>query len=187
MRPDDMLETFSELAVKEPDLMRLVLQASVAATVNVQSIEAVDAELRRRAVVFRSAFKKRRCLVIADGFYEWRQSDKQPYFISLASGEQMEFAGLWEIWKSPDELVETCTICTTDAVDMMSQLHNRMPIILPHTVIDHGLDTSVTDPNELKPMLLQLLGEELQPWPVSKAVGNARNQGPQLMEPIDAE
>ena len=119
---------------------------------------------------FRSAFKKRRCLVMADVFYEWRKSDKQPHFISLKSGEQMAFAGLWETWKSPEGPVDSCTICTTDAHDMMGQLHDRMPFILP----------------ELKPLLRQFPGEEMQSWAVGKAVGNVRNQGPSMMEPIAA-
>ena len=135
---------------------------------------------------FRSAFKKRRCLVMADGFYEWRRADKQPFFISLKSGEQMAFAGLWETWKSPEGLLESCTICTTDANDMMGQLHDRMPVILPRHSIDHWLDPSVNDPSELKPMLEQFPGGEMQSWAVGKALGNVRNQGPALMEPIDA-
>ena len=134
---------------------------------------------------FRSAFKKRRCLVMADGFYEWRQSDKEPHFISLKSGQPMPFAGLWEIWESPDGPVESCTICTTDANDMMGELHNRMPIILPLTSIDQWLDPKTTDAKKLKPLLVQYASHEMQSWRVGKAVGNVRNQGPQLMEPID--
>jgi putative SOS response-associated peptidase YedK len=133
---------------------------------------------------FRSAFKKRRCLVMADGFYEWRRTDKQPHFISLKSGEQMAFAGLWEFWKSPEGPVESCTICTTDAHDMMGELHDRMPVILPRATIDHWLDPGVSDPAELKPMLTQFPGEEMQSWPVGKAIGNVRNQGPELMKPV---
>ena len=135
---------------------------------------------------FRSAFKKRRCLVMADGYYEWRPSDKQPFFISLKSGEQMAFAGLWETWKSPEGPLDSCTICTTEANDTMDHLHDRMPIILPRQSIDHWLDPKVSDPDELKPMLLQFPGDEMQSWPVGKGVGNVRNQGPALMEPIDA-
>ena len=134
---------------------------------------------------FRSAFKKRRCLVMADGFYEWRPGDKQPFYISLKSGEQMAFAGLWEFWKSPDGPVESCTICTTDANDTMGHLHDRMPIILPRHAIDHWLDPAVSDADELKPMLREFHGGEMQTWPVGKAVGNVRNQGPAFMEPID--
>jgi putative SOS response-associated peptidase YedK len=143
-------------------------------------VETVDSK-----PAFRSAFKKRRCLVIADGFYEWRKTDKQPHFISLKSGEQMAFAGLWETWKLPEVPVDSCTICTTDAHDMMGQLHDRMPVILPHATIDQWLDSTVNDPDELKPMLRQFPGEAMQSWAVGKAVGNVRNQGPALMEPID--
>jgi putative SOS response-associated peptidase YedK len=134
---------------------------------------------------FRSAFQKCRCLVIADGFYEWRQADKVPHFISLKSGHQMPFAGLWETWKSPDGVIETCTICTIDPNDMMGELHNRMPVILPLSAIDLWLDPRITDAKKVKPLLLQYPGEEMQSWEVSKAVGNVKNQGPELMEPID--
>jgi putative SOS response-associated peptidase YedK len=136
---------------------------------------------------FRSAFKKRRCLVMADGFYEWRRTDKQPHFISLKSGEQMAFAGLWEFWKSPEGPIESCTICTTEANEMMGELHDRMSVILPHKAIDHWLDPRVNDPDKLKPMLAQFPGDEMQAWPVGKAVGNVRNQGPELMEPVSVQ
>jgi len=136
---------------------------------------------------FRSAFRKRRCLVMADGFYEWRQSDKQPHFISLKSGDQMAFAGLWETWNSPEGLIDSCTICTTEANAMMSRLHDRMPVILPRAIVDPWLRPAVSDGDELKPMLSQFPSDEMQAWPVAKAVGNVRNQGPQLMEPIDAQ
>jgi len=96
------------------------------------------------------------------------------------------FAGLWETWNSPDGPVESCTICTTDVNDMMGQLHDRMPIILPKQSIDHWLDPSVNDPVELKPMLQQFPGGEMQSWAIGKAVGNVRNQGPTLMDPIEA-
>lgn len=69
---------------------------------------------------------------------------------------------------------------------MMGQLHDRMPVILPRPTIDHWLDPSVSDPAELKPILTQFPGDEMQSWPVGKAVGNVRSQGPQLIEPIDA-
>lgn len=135
---------------------------------------------------FRSAFKKRRCLVVADGFYEWRRGDKQPFFVSLKTREQMAFAGLWETWHSPEGIVESCTICTTDAHDMMGQIHDRMPVILPRQTIDHWLDPTVNTVDELKPMLKQFPGEAMQMWPVGKAVGNVRNQGPALIEPVGA-
>jgi putative SOS response-associated peptidase YedK len=135
---------------------------------------------------FRSAFKKRRCLIRADGFYEWRRLDKVPHYVTLKSGELMAFAGLWETWKPADgdTWTESCTICTTDANGMMGELHDRMPVILPRHAVDHWLDPSVTAPDEIKPMLQEFPGGEMQSWPVGKAVGNVRNQGPQLIEPI---
>lgn len=133
---------------------------------------------------FRTAFKKRRCVVLADGFYEWRKPDKQPFYISLTGGRPMPFAGLWETWNSPDGPLETCTICTTDANDVMSVLHDRMPVILPEAVIDHWLDPDVTDPAEIRPLLAQYPGEQIQFWPVSKRVGNVRNDGPDLPVPV---
>jgi putative SOS response-associated peptidase YedK len=134
---------------------------------------------------FRSAFQKRRCLVIADGFYEWRAADRAPHFISLISGQQMPFAGLWETWDSPDGPIETCTICTIAANRMLGKLHNRMPVILALDAIDLWLNPKITDAKKVKPLLRQCPGPELQIWEVSKAVGDVRNQRPELMEPID--
>ena len=133
---------------------------------------------------FRSAFKRRRCLVMADGFYEWRKPEKTPFYISLRDGQPMPFAGLWETWESPDGPVESCTICTTDANDMMGQLHDRMPIILPPAAIELWLDQSITDVEPLKALLQQYHSDLMQAWQVGKDVGNVKNQGPQLMEPV---
>jgi putative SOS response-associated peptidase YedK len=133
---------------------------------------------------FRSALKKKRCLVVADGFYEWRKPDKQPFFISLKSGP-MAFAGLWESWKSPDDAwIDSCSIITTEANELMEKLHDRMPVILPRHAVDHWLDPSVTDPDELVPMLKQFEPDKMQAWPVGKEVGNVRNQDTQLTEPV---
>jgi putative SOS response-associated peptidase YedK len=146
-------------------------------------VETVDSK-----PAFRNAFRKRRCLVIANGFYEWRRLDRVPHYITLKSGEPMAFAGLWESWREnweePGEALESCTICTTDANDMMGQLHDRMPVIVPPHTVDHWLDPMVTDTEELKPRLAQFPSGEMQSWPVGKAVGNVRNQGPQLIEPV---
>ena len=134
---------------------------------------------------FRSAFKRRLCVVISDGFYEWRKSDKQPFNVTPKSKQPMPFAGLWETWKSPDGPIESCTICTTTANDMMGQLHGRMPIILPREVIGTWLGPAVEAPEELKPLLQQYPSEHMLSWPVSKRVGNVRNEGPDLVAPID--
>ena len=133
---------------------------------------------------FRVAFRKRRCLVLADGLYEWKQPEKQPFYYTLRSGEPMFFAGLWETWESPTGPLETCTICVTVANDFMGELHDRMPIILPPNAVDQWLDPKVTDPGQIKPMLLQFPGEQMQKWAVSKRVNAAGNDDPSLIEPI---
>lgn len=129
---------------------------------------------------FRTAFKKRRCIVVADGFYEWRKSDKQPHYISLKEGPML-FAGLWETWNSPEGPVESCSIVTTAANRFMEPLHDRMPVILPRELVDHWLDPTVTDPDELKPLLIQRDGGDMQYWQVGKEVGSVKNQGEQLI------
>ena len=130
---------------------------------------------------FRSAFKKRRCLVMTDGFYELRRGDKQPHFISLKSGEQMALAGLWEYWKSPDGPVESCTICTTEANEIMTALHDRMPVILTRSTVDHWLDPSMNDADELTPMLRQFPANKMQ----SLAGRQSGRQRPQSGSGVD--
>lgn len=138
--------------------------------------------------MFRSAFKSRRCLVVASGFYEWRKIDaktKKPYYISLTSGDPMPMAGLWEVWKSPQgDTVQSCTIVTHTANDMMAPLHDRMPVILTHALINPWLDRKLTTAAEVQPMLGHYPASEMQAWLVSKDVGNVRNQGEYLVEKI---
>ena len=138
--------------------------------------------------MFRSAFKSRRCLIMASGFYEWRKLDaknKQPYYITLKNGEPMPMAGLWESWTSPKgDLIESCTIVTHTANDMMAPLHDRMPVILSHALIDPWLDLAIKEPAQIQPMLGHFPADEMQAWPVSKDVGNVRNQGEALTQPI---
>ena len=131
---------------------------------------------------FRTAYRKRRCLILADGFYEWHTEGgvKVPYFISLASGEPFAFAGLWEHWKSKasDESLETATIITTEANPFLSQLHHRMPVVLEPGKAGRWLDGD-----------MQLLDEaaadspRFQAWPVDRKVNNARNESPDLADP----
>lgn len=139
--------------------------------------------------MFRSAFKSRRCLVMASGFYEWRKitpKEKQPYYIALTSGDPMPMAGLWEVWKNPaGELVQSCTIVTHTANDMMAPLHDRMPVILTHSLVNVWLDRKLTTAGEIQPMLGHYPASEMQAWPVSKDVGNVRNQGERLIESMD--
>ena len=131
---------------------------------------------------YRNAYKHRRCLVLADGFYEWRrQGDaKTPYYISLASGEPFALAGLWEDWtdKESGESLQTTTLITTDANDFMAPLHHRMPVILEAATATDWLAGSrdlLDDVAAITP--------PLQAWPVDRRVNNARNEGNELIEP----
>jgi len=131
---------------------------------------------------FRAAFRHRRCVVLADGFYEWRKENdtKTPYFISLRSGEPFALAGLWENWndKNSGESLQTTTVITTAANEFMHSLHHRMPVVLQPDTADEWLAGSVE--------LLQNATErtpELQAWPVDRRVNNARNEGEELIGP----
>lgn len=136
---------------------------------------------------FRSAYRRRRCLVPADGYYEWRRmpSGKQPYFISLASGEPFAMAGLWERWRDPgtDEPLESCAIITTSAAGSLAHLHDRMPVILPRTAYDEWLDPTNEQTSRLERLIVPYASEELAAHPVNRRVNNARNEGPDLIEP----
>jgi putative SOS response-associated peptidase YedK len=136
---------------------------------------------------YKSAFQKRRCIIPADGFYEWQkregQRTKQPFFIHRPDGEPYAFAGLWEVWKGGDgEPLRSCTIITTTPNSEMAKIHNRMPVILPPEAWDTWLDREVQD--------LELLGKLLVPAPphlivlrpISTAVNNVRNDGPELTD-----
>jgi putative SOS response-associated peptidase YedK len=131
---------------------------------------------------YRNAYKHRRCLVLADGFYEWRrQGDtKTPYYISLVSGEPFALAGLWEDWtdKESGESLQTTTLITTDANDFMTPLHHRMPVILEAATATDWLAGSqdlLDDVGAITPAL--------QAWPVDRRVNNARNEGDELIRP----
>jgi putative SOS response-associated peptidase YedK len=131
---------------------------------------------------FRAAYRKRRCLILADGFYEWhREGDsKTPYFISLASGDPFAFAGLWEDWHAKDtgESIQSTAIITTAANAFMTSLHHRMPVVLEKESADRWLggdDELLAETTEHSPAF--------QAWPVDRRVNNARNEGGELVEP----
>jgi putative SOS response-associated peptidase YedK len=140
---------------------------------------------------FRTAFRLRRCLIPASGFYEWERIDKrtvQPWHITLRSGEPMAFAGLWERWTGPDQRVlETCTILTTAANDFMAVLHDRMPVILPRAAFSTWLDPLLTDPEALAPWLVPCPADWLTRTPVSTAVNHVRNDGPECLLPAQRQ
>jgi putative SOS response-associated peptidase YedK len=129
---------------------------------------------------FRAAFRQRRCLVLADGFYEWKKEGaaKTPYYISLQSGEPFAFAGLWEQWhaKESDESIQSATLITTAANEFMASVHHRMPLLLQSDTADRWLagdDEVIQD--------VAANGPALQAWPVARTVNNARNEGEQLI------
>ena len=136
---------------------------------------------------FRAAFKNRRCLVIATGFYEWQRQGpvKQPMWIGLRSKQPFAFAGLWEHWTPAEgDSLETCTIITTEPNDLMASIHNRMPVILAPTSYDQWLDPTFQHIEPLKTLLRPYLSEELTAYPVSTLVNNPCHDAPQCLEPV---
>lgn len=137
---------------------------------------------------FRSAFRKRRCLIVATGFYEWHKEDdgsKTPMFIHLTDQQPFGMAGLWERWTEPEtgEIWTTCTIITTTPNDLMRNIHNRMPVILPRDAYGTWLDRSVQDPDVLRPLIAPYTADNMAAYPVSTDVNNPRNNHPDLIEP----
>jgi len=133
---------------------------------------------------FRAAYRSRRCIVPASGFYEWKAipGGKQPYYIEPANDELLGFAGLWERWTSAEGTpIDTFTVVTTEANESMRALHERMPVILQPGDDDLWLSRD-TAPERLGQLLAPCPDVLLRMHPVSKAVGNVRNEGPQLIE-----
>jgi putative SOS response-associated peptidase YedK len=139
---------------------------------------------------FRSAFKRKRCLIPVDGFYEWKaipgQKTKQPYLIGVRDVPVFAFAGLWEHWTDPDgKRVDSCTIITTDANELMQQVHNRMPVILDPADYGRWLDHDQQDANVLTSLLKQFPAGNMQLTPVSTLVNSPRNESPKCVEPVE--
>jgi putative SOS response-associated peptidase YedK len=136
---------------------------------------------------FRSAYRQRRCLVVADGFYEWMKDNgkKQPYYIRLADGSPFAIAGLWEHWQGADgEIIDSCTLLTTEANDLMRPIHERMPVILPRQAYAQWLDPTVQRPEQIAPLLKPYPSEELIAGRVGMQVNNPRNEESSCVEPI---
>jgi putative SOS response-associated peptidase YedK len=127
---------------------------------------------------FKHSFRAKRCLVVADGFYEWqkRNGSKQPYLIHLKDDRPFAFAGLWDKWKKNGEPIESCTILTTDANELVAPLHDRMPVIIPRSAYELWLDPKVNDPEMLRPLLVPYPASEMDAYPVSKVVNSPRNE-----------
>jgi putative SOS response-associated peptidase YedK len=137
---------------------------------------------------FRNAFKKRRCLIVADGFYEWKgeKGNKQPYYLTLPSGGPFAFAGLWEIWQGDDAAYHSCSIITTAATESVRSLHHRMPVILRPQSQDAWLDTTNQDAEQLKQILRQGFYRKLDHYAVAKRVNTVKNNDPACIEPLDS-
>lgn len=139
---------------------------------------------------FRAAMKWRRCVVPADGYYEWTQvaGKKLPWFIRAAGGEPMAFAGLYEIWERADgsDRMITFAILTTDASEGIRHIHDRMPCLLRRRDITTWLDPELTDVEAVQPLLKRWDGP-MESWRVSTKVNSGRNEGPELIDPIDID
>ncbi|MBN2549751.1 MAG: SOS response-associated peptidase [Anaerolineales bacterium] len=137
---------------------------------------------------FRSAFRRRRCLILADGFFEWQQvpgrKAKLPMYIQLNSQQPFAFAGLWESWHSPDGLrILSCTIITTQPNELMQGIHNRMPVILPPEAYPLWLDPGEPAASALQELLRPYPAGEMQARPVSYQVNNPANDSPECLAP----
>jgi putative SOS response-associated peptidase YedK len=134
---------------------------------------------------FRKAFKARRCLILADGFYEWQKIDngKQPYHVRMKGESPFAFAGLWEIWNGDGDEVRTCAIITTEANDLMSEIHHRMPVILHPEDYEMWLDPSFEEKEPLSALLKPYPDEAMEAYPVSRRVNSPTNDEPGCIEP----
>jgi putative SOS response-associated peptidase YedK len=137
---------------------------------------------------FRAAFRQRRCLVPATGFYEWKMQEggKQPYLIRPRRGGLFAFAGLWENWSGPEDELRSFTIITTEPNALMARIHERMPAIIPRAQYARWLDPLLQDPAQIQTMIASYPAAELEAVPVGRGVNNARNQGPELIVPAGA-
>jgi putative SOS response-associated peptidase YedK len=136
---------------------------------------------------FRQSFRQRRCLIPADGLYEWQRESaaKQPYVFQLPDGEPFAFAGLWDRWQSPDgQVIDSCAMLTTEANAVMTPIHHRVPVILERSAYEAWLDPAIHDPETLRGMLTPVVADRLIATPVSKKVNQVVNDDPSLLEPV---
>jgi putative SOS response-associated peptidase YedK len=135
---------------------------------------------------YQQALARRRCIIPADGFYEWR--DKVPYLFCRKDGQPMGFAGLWELWRpraDPDaEPLRTCVIITTEANELLAPIHDRMPVVLPRQAWGAWLDPAQRDLDRVQRLLVPSPASDLHAWPVSTRVNRADNEGPDLVVPV---
>jgi putative SOS response-associated peptidase YedK len=146
---------------------------------------------------YKRAFARRRCIVPADGFYEWQvvegKKPKQPWFIRRRDGEPLAFAGLWEIWHDPNDpdqenapRIRSCVIITTDANEKLAPIHDRMPVVLPEGAWDEWLDADNQDTGRLQRLLVPAPPAAFETWQVPLLVNKPANNGPELIDRVDA-
>ncbi|MEA3077975.1 MAG: hypothetical protein QOF60_2883 [Actinomycetota bacterium] len=143
---------------------------------------------------FKNAVSRHRCLVPADGFYEWERVDektKQPWFIHRSDGAPLVFAGLWEAWRDPagpadGPWLRTCTIVTTAANDLVGRIHDRMPVVLSPDSWARWLDRDLTDPAAVRDLLVAADPRQFEMYEVSTAVNSVRNNSGELVVPLNS-
>jgi len=142
------------------------------------------AETVHEKPAYRSAFKKQRCLIPADGFYEWTQANgKQPYFIHRRDNDPLVFAGLWEHWQDKeDNAIDSCTIIVTEANSLMQPVHDRMPVILNPEQFNAWLDPEYQAGDDLRDMLKPYTAGDLEIFAVSRDVNSPKNDGADLIK-----
>jgi putative SOS response-associated peptidase YedK len=140
---------------------------------------------------FRDAFRKRRCVVLVDGFYEWGPGDqggKQPWYFGVSDGRPFAIAGLYETWRAPDGTErEGVALLTVEANELVGRVHHRMPVLLPRASFDAWLAPGEADPKALLPLLRPAPAGSMRAWPVSRAVNLPKNDGPALVVPVATE
>jgi putative SOS response-associated peptidase YedK len=141
---------------------------------------------------YRAAFKRRRLLLVADGFYEWEKVDKKtkiPHLIQKADGQPFAMAGIWEKWTDPEtgQEIQSCSVITTEGNELMKPIHDRMPVILPPEAWDRWLDPENEDTAALQELLVPFPAEQMRERKVSKRVGDVKNKDAAVQEPYEAE
>jgi putative SOS response-associated peptidase YedK len=145
------------------------------------------AETLAEKPAFRAALRRRRCLIPADGFYEWQGTgkSKQPFFIHFRDDRPFAFAGLWESWEGPDNsAIESCTIITTEANELVRPIHDRMPVILPPEAHIHWLDSSIDKFEDIAALLVPFSSGEMDAYPVTTLVNKPTHDEPGCVSPI---
>ncbi len=184
--PSENIETIIRVGdEKRLGPMRWVFVPTAAKDPKLPPINA-RAETLSTSPMFRDAFRRHRCLVVADGFYEWRKDGrrKTPFFIRLRSSRPFAFAGIWSLRRSEvGRRSATCAIATCPPNELMATIHNRMPVILPPGARDRWLDPTAGEA-ELRGLVVPLLAEDLESYEVSTLVNSPRNDSPECVRPI---